>query len=140
MARYGNDDLKKISDEFVDARGASEVDVEVVGDANNVSPLLLVETLNKGSGAYTLVPLAQALFAKKSLIFRRGGHVVCKLVCPDNANFDDLFSPYPDLLEPLLKTAYGIMLKKLTPLSANCTDAGNSPEAAVTAVKEQPKT
>lgn len=115
---YGNKEITSIMDAFKKGKVfMNDVEVEIVGGENELDPLTLLHTYEIDRPTpEDLVPVASALCSGKEIRFIRDNVILFNLVYTGG----DLVSPFakcPYYLDVLLKLAYGIVIKKLTPPS-----------------------
>jgi hypothetical protein len=139
MAKFTNALIRSMSESYRKGlEWMDEVEVDIPRE-NNVDPLLLVRTINGPKDIDGLIPLAVEMLRGQTITFSRNGKIIYKASMGQMPNMSTIFAGHPEFLELVLNVVYGLMLKKLTPLSVASKDAENSSEVAQTAAEEKPQ-
>lgn len=114
---YGSKEVTEIIKNFSNGKQwLNDLVIEIVGGENEVSPLVLLRSYDQKPELDMLVPLATEFIMNKEVRFTRKGQLLHSFVY-NGGDLSASFAKVPYLLDPLLKLCYGLMLKKLTPLS-----------------------
>jgi hypothetical protein len=121
MANYTSEDIRKATESYLAGQKAlASVQVEISSE-NTVDPLMLVRCINSGRSVDNLVILAAEMLRGSSVRFKQGRETLYSVqmgIDLTAETFSNRFTGQPALMEVLLNTVYGIMLKKLTPPSS----------------------
>lgn len=94
----------------------SEVSIDIVGDVNNLSPVTLLRAYEMEPTVDNMLGLTAEMIINRVVQFKRGSKVLYSFTY-NGGDIGEQFKGSPAYLDLLLKTCYGIMLKKLTPPS-----------------------
>ena len=122
MAIIGSKEFNGILDQY--GKGQSwlnDVTVEIEGGENELSPLILLRAYEQKADVDNNIALASQFVLNKHVVFRREGKELLAFTYT-GGDLGIKFTSAPYLLDILLRLAYGLMIKKLTPPSE---DSGN---------------
>lgn len=112
---YGSKEYNEILSDFRKGRAwLNDVTVDIQGDVNELSPLVMLRAYEQEPNLDNTMAIASEMVLNKEVIFRRGGKVVHSFRY-NGGDLGDKFTTAPFLLDLLLKLCYGILVKKLTP-------------------------
>lgn len=114
---YGSKEYNEILTDFRKGRSwLNDVSVDIKGDVNTLSPLVMLRTYESEPTIDTTMALASEMVLNKEVVFTRQGKVIHSFIY-NGGDLSDKFTEAPFLLDLLLKLCYGILIKKLTPPS-----------------------
>ena len=117
MAAIDSKEYNEIIQKFVGGRSwLNDVTIDIEGGENNVDPLTLLRAYEADATVDNNLMLASQFIMNKHVTFSRNGKQVLAFTYT-GGDLGIKFKDHPYLLDVLLKTAYGLMLKKLTPPS-----------------------
>lgn len=120
MATIGSKEFNRIIDDFRDSRNwLQDVSVEIEGGENELDPLTLLRMQEKEPNTENLYPLASQLVMNKRVVFVGGTGQQLLAFVYTGGELASKFKQAPYLLDVLLKTSWGLLLKKLTPPSGD---------------------
>lgn len=112
---YNTANFLDVVNKFRSSRNwVNDIEVEIDGDVNELAPLDMVRTYEGELNIDTLSVLATQMVLNKEVRFKHGGQQVFSFVYK-GGDLGAQFKEHPYLIDVLLKTCYGILLKKLTP-------------------------
>lgn len=127
--KYTLKDLEANFKKFITSRsGMSGYDIEIVNDANELSPIVMLRAYEADSSVDNLVSLASQMLAKKEVRFYHNGSEVMRFIYDGISDLGNCFRDHPYLLDPCLKYCYSILLKKLAAPSED-TESESKPLA-----------
>lgn len=114
---YGSKEYNEILTDFRKGRSwLNDVTVDIKGDVNNLSPLVMLRSYESEPTIDNTMALASEMVLNKEVVFARNGKVIHSFIY-NGGDLGDKFVGAPFLLDLLLKLCYGILIKKLTPPS-----------------------
>lgn len=105
----------------------NDVEVEIVGGEANVDPLTLLRIYDDKVTIDNNLILASGFCLNRTIRFFRKGSQLFEVTYA-GGSLAEAFEGRPYLLDVLLKLAYGLMLKKLTPPSEDSLKGGEQSE------------
>ena len=117
MAVYDGQEYSRILDAFKKGRSRlNDISVEIVGDENNLPPLVLLRAYESDPSIDVDMDLTVQMVMNRQVKFMRDGKVIHE-VFYKVGDLSDHFTYCPYLLDVLMKLCYRLMVKKLTPPS-----------------------
>lgn len=114
---YGSKEYNEILADFRKGRAwLNDVSVEIPGDVNKLSPLVMLRAYEQEPSIDNTMAIASEMVLNREVRFKRNGKVIHEFVY-NGGDLGDKFTDAPFLLDLLLKLCYGILVKKLTPPS-----------------------
>lgn len=119
MAVYDGQEYSRILDAFKKGRSRlNDISVEIVGDENNLPPLVLLRAYESDPSIDVDMDLTVQMVMNRQVKFMRDGKVIHEFFYK-GGDLSDHFTNCPYLLDVLMKLCYGLMVKKLTPPSSD---------------------
>lgn len=119
---YGSKEYNKILKDFKKGRDLmNDISIDIENDVCDLDPLILLRAYDEEPTIDNMLALASQMVLNKHIKFLHGERVVYEFTY-NGGDLSDKFMKAPYLLDLLLKTCYGLMVKKLTPPSE---DSGN---------------
>lgn len=119
---YGSKEYNEILKDFKKGRDLmNDVSVDIEDGGNDLSPLVLLRAYDEEPTIDNTLALASQTVLNKHIKFLHKGEVIHEFTY-NGGDLSEKFMKVPYLLDLLLKTCYGLMVKKLTPPSE---DSGN---------------
>lgn len=116
---YGSKEYTDILNEFKKGRSRlNDISVEIVGDENEIPPLVLLRAYEGEASLETELDLTTQMVMNRQVKFTKNGQVIHEFFFK-GGDITDHFTKCPYLLDILLKLCYGLMIKKLTPPSSD---------------------
>lgn len=117
MALIGSKEYNQIVNEYVNGQSwLNDVSLDIEGGENDVDPIILMRAYEEKPSVDINMGLASQFFMGKHITFYRDGKAIHAFTYT-GGDLGVKFKEAPYLLDVALKTAYGLMLKKLTPPS-----------------------
>lgn len=117
MSMFGSKEYNKVFDDYKQGqKWLNDVDVEIVGGEASIDSLTLLRIYDDKVTVDNEMILASGFCMNRVIRFLKNGTVIYEVDYKGGA-LADHFANVPYLLDVLLKLAYGLMLKKLTPPS-----------------------
>lgn len=114
---YGSKEYNQIFQAFKKGRGIlNDISVDIEDGGNVVPPLVLLRAYDEEPTIDNTLALASQMVLNKHVKFLHKGNVVHEFTY-NGGDLSEKFTDAPWLLDLLLKTCYGLMIKKLTPPS-----------------------
>ena len=114
---YGSKEYNQIFQAFKKGRGIlNDISVDIEDGGNVIPPLVLVRASDEEPTIDNTLALASQMVLNKHVKFLHKGNVVHEFTY-NGGDLSEKFTDAPWLLDLLLKTCYGLMIKKLTPPS-----------------------
>lgn len=112
---YSNSDFLTVLNKFRDGRNwVNEVEVKVDGDVNELAPLDMIRMYEGDVTVDNLLSLTTQMILNKEVSFIYHNKEIFRLIYT-GGDLGVKFKAHPYLIDVLLKTCYGILIKKLTP-------------------------
>lgn len=112
---YSNSSFLDILNKYKNNRNwVNDVEVNIDGDVNELTPLEMIRAYEGDLNVDNLVSLATNMILNKEVTFVYQGKEVFKFFY-NGGDLGSKFKGAPYLIDVLLKTCYGILIKKLTP-------------------------
>ncbi len=116
---YGSKEFNSLLTDYrIGKTWLNDVSVNIEGGENNLDALTLLRAYDAEPTVETSMDLASQFVMNKHVEFKRGGKVIHSFTYT-GGDLGLKFNDCPYLLDILLKLAYGLMIKKLTPPSEN---------------------
>lgn len=117
MAAIDSKEYNTLIEKYIGGRSwLNDVSVDIEEGENNVDPLILLRAYEAENTVDNSVALASQFIMNKHVTFERQGKKLLSFTYT-GGDLSIKFKDHPWLLDVLLKLAYGLMLKKLTPPS-----------------------
>lgn len=114
---YGSKEYNQIFQAFKKGRGIlNDISVDIEDGGNVIPPLVLLRAYDEEPTIDNTLALASQMVLNKHVKFLHKGNVVHEFTY-NGGDLSEKFTEVPWLLDLLLKTCYGLMIKKLTPPS-----------------------
>ena len=114
---YGSKEYNQIFQAFKKGRGIlNDISVDIEDGGNVIPPLVLLRVYDEEPTIDNTLALASQMVLNKHVKFLHKGNVVHEFTY-NGGDLSEKFTEAPWLLDLLLKTCYGLMIKKLTPPS-----------------------
>lgn len=114
---YGSKEYNQILQAFKKGRGIlNDISVDIEDGGNVIPPLVLLRAYDEEPTIDNTLALASQMVLNKHVKFLHKGNVVHEFTY-NGGDLSEKFTEAPWLLDLLLKTCYGLMIKKLTPPS-----------------------
>lgn len=114
---YGSKEYNQIFQAFKKGRGIlNDISVDIEDGGNVIPPLVLLRAYDEEPTIDNTLALASQMVLNKHVKFLHKGNVVHEFTY-NGGDLSEKFTEAPWLLDLLLKTCYGLMIKKLTPPS-----------------------
>lgn len=114
---YGSKEYNQIFQAFKKGRGIlNDISVDIEDGGNIIPPLVLLRAYDEEPTIDNTLALASQMVLNKHVKFLHKGNVVHEFTY-NGGDLSEKFTDAPWLLDLLLKTCYGLMIKKLTPPS-----------------------
>ena len=114
---YGSKEYNQIFQAFKKGRGIlNDISVDTEDWGNVIPPLVSLRAYNEEPTIDNTLALASPMVLNKHVKFLHKGNVVHEFTY-NGGDLSEKFTDAPWLLDLLLKTCYGLMIKKLTPPS-----------------------
>ena len=114
---YGSKEYNQIFQAFKKGRGIlNDISVDIEDGGNVIPPLVLLRAYDEEPTIDNTLALASQMVLNKHVKFLHKGNVVHEFTY-NGEDLSEKFTDAPWLLDLLLKTCYGLMIKKLTPPS-----------------------
>lgn len=114
---YGSKEYNNILDNFKKGSGfLNDISIDIEEGENDLDPLVLLRAYDEEPTIDNTLALASQMVMNKHLKFIHKGKVIHEFTY-NGGSLSDKFQKVPYLLDLLLKTCYGLMVKKLTPPS-----------------------
>ena len=114
---YGSKEYNQIFQAFKKGRGIlNDISVDIEDGGNVIPPLVLLRAYDEEPTIDNTLALASQMVLNKHVKFLHKGNVVHEFTY-NGGDLSEKFTDAPWLLDLLLKTCYGVMIKKLTPPS-----------------------
>ena len=114
---YGSKEYNGILDRFKKGRNwLNDITIDIVGGENELPALTLLRAYEEEPSVENTMGHAAQFVLNKEIRFSRNGKIIHSMIY-NGGDLSEDFAKAPYLLDPLLKLAYGLMLKKLTPAS-----------------------
>ena len=114
---YGSKEYNQIFQAFKKGRGIlNDISVDIEDGGNVIPPLVLLRAYDEEPTIDNTLALASQMVLNKHVKFLHKGNVVHEFTY-NGGDLSEKFAEAPWLLDLLLKTCYGLMIKKLTPPS-----------------------
>ena len=114
---YGSKEYNQIFQAFKKGRGIlNDISVDIEDGGNVIPPLVLLRAYDEEPTIDNTLALASQMVLNKHVKFLHKGNVVHEFTY-NGGDLSEKFTEAPWLLDLLLKTCYGLMMKKLTPPS-----------------------
>jgi len=114
---YGSKEYNQIFQAFKKGRGIlNDISVDIEDGGNVIPPLVLLRAYDEEPTIDNTLALASQMVLNKHVKFLHKGNVVHEFTY-NGGDLSEKFTDAPWLLDLLLKTCYGLMIKKLTPPS-----------------------
>lgn len=119
---YGSKEYNEILKDFKKGRDLmNDVSVDIEDGGNDLPPLVLLRAYDEEPTIDNTLALASQMVLNKHIKFLHKGEIIHEFTY-NGGDLSEKFMKVPYLLDLLLKTCYGLMVKKLTPPSE---DSGN---------------
>ena len=114
---YGSKEYNQIFQAFKKGRGIlNDISVDIEDGGNVIPPLVLLRAYDEEPTIDNTLALASQMVLNKHVKFLHKGNIVHEFTY-NGGDLSEKFTDAPWLLDLLLKTCYGLMIKKLTPPS-----------------------
>ena len=114
---YGSKEYNQILQDFKKGRGVlNDVSIDIEDGGNTLPPLVLLRAYDEEPTIDNTLALASQMVLNKHVKFIHKGEIVLVFTY-NGGDLSEKFIKAPWLLDLLLKTCYGLMIKKLTPPS-----------------------
>ena len=114
---YGSKEYNQILQDFKKGRGVlNDVSIDIEDGGNTLPPLVLLRAYDEEPTIDNTLALASQMVLNKHVKFIHKGEIVLEFTY-NGGDLSEKFIKAPWLLDLLLKTCYGLMIKKLTPPS-----------------------
>lgn len=114
---YGSKEYNQIFQAFKKGRDVlNDISVDIEDGGNVIPPLVLLRAYDEEPTIDNTLALASQMVLNKHVKFLHKGNVVHEFTY-NGGDLSEKFTDAPWLLDLLLKTCYGLMIKKLTPPS-----------------------
>lgn len=119
MAVYGSKEFNEILNKFKGGRQwLQDIVVEIVDGENNLDPLTLLRAYDAEPTLDNSIALTCQMVLNKEVKFFRNGEEIYSFVYR-GGDLGNCFAKAPYLFDTLIKLCYGLLVKKLTPPSAD---------------------
>lgn len=114
---YGSKEYNNILDNFKKGSGfLNDISIDIEEGENDLDPLVLLRAYDEEPTIDNTLALASQMVMNKHIKFIHKNKVIHEFTY-NGGSLSDKFQKVPYLLDLLLKTCYGLMVKKLTPPS-----------------------
>lgn len=114
---YGSKEYNNILDNFKKGSGfLNDISIDIEEGENDLDPLVLLRAYDEEPTIDNTLALASQMIMNKHIKFIHKNKVIHEFTY-NGGSLSDKFQKVPYLLDLLLKTCYGLMVKKLTPPS-----------------------
>ena len=114
---YGSKEYNNILDNFKKGSGfLNDISIDIEEGENDLDPLVLLRAYDEEPTIDNTLALASQMVMNKHIKFIHKDKVIHEFTY-NGGSLSDKFQKVPYLLDLLLKTCYGLMVKKLTPPS-----------------------
>ena len=114
---FGSKEYNDILSNFKKGRDSmNDVSIDIEDGGNDLPPLVLLRAYDEEPTIDSTLALASQMVLNKHIKFLHKGEVIHEFTY-NGGDLSEKFMKVPYLLDLLLKTCYGLMVKKLTPPS-----------------------
>lgn len=114
---YGSKEYNKILDNFKKGQDfMNDISIDIEDGENNLDPLVLLRAYDEDPTIDNMLALASQMVLNKHIKFIHKDKIVLEFTY-NGGDLGAKFQKAPYLFNLLLKTCYGLMVKKLTPPS-----------------------